>query len=155
YNEPFGVCLTGPLSVEALEYSFNEILHRHEILRTTFPKVNGQPVQVISPVQTLTLSVVDLRSLPETAREAEALRLATEAARRPFSLAEGPLLRATLFRLEKAKHWLLVVTHHIVADHWSIAVFIRELTTLYEAFLAGRPAPLPELPIQYADFAHW
>src|SRR5919199_263585 len=155
YNIPAAVRLTGSLHVAALQQSLNEIVQRHEALRTTFAMVNGEPIQVIAPVLALTLPSVDLRELPQAQQEASVERLATEEAMRPFDLAQGPLLRATLLQLGQAEHVLLLVMHHIVSDGWSMGVLIRELAALYEAFSTGKPSPLPELPIQYADFAHW
>ena len=155
YNIPAAMRLRGALNVAALEQGLNEVVQRHEVLRTTFSLVEGQPVQVIAPTLTLTLPVVDLRNLPGTQREAEALWLATEEARRPFDLARGPLLRATLLRLDEEDHVLLLTMHHIVSDGWSMGIVFRELSALYEAFSKGKPSPLPELPIQYADFAVW
>jgi amino acid adenylation domain-containing protein len=155
YNMPAALHLIGSLHVDALEQSLMEIVRRHEILRTTFPMLNGYPVQVIAPTLTLTLLVVDLQALPEVEQSAEVRRLATEEAQRPFDLANGSLLRVTLLKLGQEEHMLLLTMHHIVYDGWSIGIFIRELVILYEAFSKGAPSPLPELPIQYADFAHW
>jgi len=155
YNIPAAVRLTGSLHVAALEQSLNEIVQRHEALRTTFRMVSGEPLQVIAPALALTLPWVDLRELPEAQQEAQVERLVTEEAQQPFDLARGPLLRATLLQLGEAEHVLLLTMHHIVSDGWSIGVLIRELVALYEAFFTGKPSPLPELPIQYADFAHW
>src|ERR687886_738282 len=155
YNIPAAVRLTGSLHVAALQQSLDEIVQRHEALRTTFAMVNGEPIQVIAPVLALTLPLVDLRELPQAQQEASVERLATEEAMRPFDLAQGPLLRATLLQLGQAEPVLLLVMHHIVSDGWSMGVLIRELAALYEAFSMGKPSPLPELPIQYADFAHW
>jgi hypothetical protein len=155
YNIPAAVRLTGSLDVAALEQSLNEIVLRHEALRTTFGMVSGEPIQVIAPVKALTLPLVDLRSLPEATHQAEVERLATSEAQQPFDLAMGPLLRATLLHLGEAEHVLLLTMHHIVSDGWSMGVLIRELAALYEAFSSGKPSPLPQLPIQYADFAHW
>ncbi len=101
------------------------------------------------------LPVVDLRELPETERETEVQRLVTNEARQPFDLAKGPLVRATLLRLDENEHVGLLTMHHIVSDGWSTGILIREMAVLYEAVCSGRPSPLPELPIQYADFAHW
>jgi amino acid adenylation domain-containing protein len=145
----------GSLNTVVLERSFNEILRRHEALRTTFPLVDGQPIQVISPVTTLSIPVVDLRALPKTEREARAIQLATEEAQRRFDLGQELLLRATLLRLSEEEHVLLLVIHHIVVDAWSLGLLSRELATLYTAFTNGDPLPLPELPIQFADFIHW
>ncbi len=155
YNIYAAVRLRGPLNVAALEQSLNEILRRHEALRTTFATVEGQPIQMISSPEPFTLSIADLRQFPETEREPEARRLATEEARRPFDLARGPLLRTTLLRLSEEDHILLLTMHHIISDGWSRGVLYRELSALYEAFSAGKPSPLPEPPIQYADFAVW
>ncbi len=155
YNIPMLVRLTGDLDIQALEQSLDEIVRRHEILRTTFATVDGQPTQVIAPELKLPLPVVDLADLPEAEREEGARRLAMQEARRPFDLARGPLLRARLFRLGKEDHIAVVTMHHIISDGWSMDVFVRELAVLYEAFKQGHPSPLPELPIQYADFAYW
>ncbi len=156
YNESVTVHMPGPLDVAALEQSFNEILRRHEAWRTSYPIVDGQPVQVINPAPQLTLPPVDLRHLPEGEREAEALRRATEDAQQPFDLVHGPLLRATLMRLDDTDHRLFLTLHHIIFDGVTIyQVFLPELRTLYEAFSAGQPSPLPDLSIQYADFAVW
>ncbi|RMF31802.1 MAG: amino acid adenylation domain-containing protein, partial [Chloroflexi bacterium] len=155
YNIPDAVRITGPLDVGVLEQSLNEIVRRHEVLRTTFAAVDGRPIQVIAPELHLPLPVVDLRGLPKARREEEALRLATEEAQRPFDLARGPLLRALLLRLDEEEHIALLTVHHTVSDGWSTGVFMGEMAALYEAFAAGKPSPLPELPIQYADFAVW
>lgn len=155
YNIPTAVRLSGRLHVEALERALNEIVRRHESLRTTFATLDGDPVQVVSPSLTLHLPLVEMQHLPEVEREAKALQLATDEARCPFDLSRGPLLRATLLRLDVNEHLVLLTMHHIVSDGWSMGVFIEELTTLYRAFSLGRPSPLRELPIQYADFALW
>jgi amino acid adenylation domain-containing protein len=155
YNFPAAVRLKGLLNVVALKDSLNEIVKRHEALRTTFAIVDGRPVQVIAPHLTLTLPIVDLRELPETDREPEVRRLATNEAQRPFDLAEGPLVRATVLRLDENEYVGLLTMHHIVSDGWSTGILIRELAILYEAYSSGRASPLPALPIQYADFAHW
>jgi amino acid adenylation domain-containing protein/non-ribosomal peptide synthase protein (TIGR01720 family) len=117
--------------------------------------VDGEPVQVVAPILNLALPVADLRQVAESEREDEALRIATEEAQRPFDLTKWPLLRASLLRMGEEDYILLLTMHHIVCDFWSMNVFQEELSTLYEAFCAGRPSPLPELPIQYADYADW
>ena len=155
YNFPAAVRLKGPLNLVALKQSLNEIVRRHETLRTTFAIVDGRPVQIIAPALTLTLQIMDLRELPETEREAEAQRLATNEAQRTFDLAHGPLVRATVLRLGENEHIGLLTMHHIVSDGWSTGIVIREMATLYEGICSGSPTSLPELPIQYADFAHW
>jgi amino acid adenylation domain-containing protein len=155
YNVPLIMRLAGPLDVAALEAALGEIVRRHEVLRTTFATADEKPVQVVAPALGLTVAVTDLSHLPGAEREAEAQRLATAEARRPFDLASGPLVRAGLLRLGAEEHVLLLSMHHIVSDGWSLGVMMRELVTLYEAFRAGQPSRLPELPIQYADFAAW
>ena len=151
YIIPVAIRLRGLLDVEALDRSLNMIVQRHEALRTTFRMREGQPVQVIAPTLAIPLSLVDLRGFPEAEREAEVLRLAID----PFDLNQGPLIRATVLQLGAEEHLLLLTMHHIVSDGWSLGVFLRELATLYEAFTSDQPSPLPELPMQYADFAAW
>ena len=155
YSIPLAIRLKGPLDEEALEQSLNEIVRRHESLRTTFVTAEGEPLQMIKPELSLTLSLKDLRHLPETEVEVEAQRLATEEAERPFDLASGPLMRTALLRLNKDDHILLLTMHHIISDGWSIGILTKELTALYEAFTQGKPSPLPDLAIQYADYAVW
>jgi amino acid adenylation domain-containing protein len=155
YNIPAAARLSGDLDKTALERSLQEIVRRHGTLRTTFQAVEGQPVQVVAPALTLPLPVVDLTGLPETDRAEEARRLAREEAQRPFDLTRGPLLRVTLLKLGPREHVVLLVMHHIVSDGWSMGVFFREVAVLYQAFSAGKPSRLPELPVQYADFACW
>jgi amino acid adenylation domain-containing protein len=144
-----------PLNVRALEESLNEIVRRHEVLRTTFANVRGKPVQVIAPRLTLPLHAVDLRRLSEEERDAETTRLSAEEYERPFELSRGPLVRAKLLRLADEENVLLLTMHHIVSDGWSLGILSREIRTLYEAYSTGRPSPLPDLPIQYADFTVW
>ncbi len=155
YNIPNTLHITGLLNLTALEQSLNEIIKRHEGLRTTFAKVDGQPLQVIAPTLHLKLPVVDLRGLSESDRQTEAIRLSTKQAQQPYDLAQGPLVRATLLQLGEAEHILLLVIHHIVSDGWSMGQLFREMSILYQAFANGQPSPLSELPIQYADFAQW
>ncbi|MBW4575234.1 MAG: amino acid adenylation domain-containing protein [Aphanothece sp. CMT-3BRIN-NPC111] len=155
YNIPTAVRLKGRLNVVALEQSFNEIIKRHEGLRTTFTTVEGKPVQAIAPSLSLTLPVVDLRDLPQTQQEQKVQLLVTQEAQIPFNLMQGPLLRVRLLQLSHAEYVMLFTTHHIVSDIWSTGVLIREVATLYSGFCAGSPSSLPQLPIQYADFAVW
>jgi amino acid adenylation domain-containing protein len=155
YNIPAAVRLKGPLNLAALEQSLNEIVKRHESLRTTFGKVDGRPTQVIAPTLTIELPVVDLRKLPAIERESEVRRLVTAEAQRPFDLSRGPLLRGTVLRLGDEEHVGLLTMHHIVSDGWSTGILVREVATLYVAFCSGVSLPLPALPVQYADFAHW
>jgi amino acid adenylation domain-containing protein len=155
YNIPAAYRLSGPLNVPALEQSLSEIVRRHETLRTTFTSAGGSPVQSIAERRTIALPITDLSSCPEAAREATAQRVMCEEAQRPFDLARDVMLRATLLRLDAAEHVLLLTMHHIAADDWSMGVLMREVTALYEAFATCQPAPLPALPIQYADYAVW
>lgn len=155
YNMPAAVRLTGWLDIPALEQSFNEIVRRHHVLRTNFTVVDGQPVQVIAPRLTLTIPVVDLQELSETEREAQVRRQAKGETQLPFDLAKGALLRIKLLKFSPSDHILLFTIHHIVCDAWSFGVLIREFTQLYDSFVRQEPSPLPELPIQYADFANW
>ncbi|HEU4597503.1 MAG TPA: condensation domain-containing protein [Pyrinomonadaceae bacterium] len=155
YNISADLRLTGRLDLRALELSLSEVVRRHEVLRTTFAERDGEPVQIIGPPAPLLLSPIDLGALDEAAREAELFRRATEEARRPFDLATGPLLRATLLRLKEDEHVLLVTMHHIASDGWSMGVLVREMTALYSAFTRDESSPLAELPIQYADYAAW
>ncbi|HEY9666644.1 MAG TPA: condensation domain-containing protein, partial [Coleofasciculaceae cyanobacterium] len=155
YNIPAAVRLTGLLNVQALQQSLNEIVRRHEALRTNFAMGNEQPIQVIAPNLTLPLPIVDLRELPEAEQQAKVQQLAIKEAQQPFELERDPLLRATLLQLGETEHIVLLTMHHIVSDGWSMGVLVREVAALYEAFSCGKPSPLHELPIQYADFAVW
>ena len=155
YNIPFALRLAGELDVLALQHSLNEIIRRHETLRTSFKTVNGQPTQLIADSWELTLATIDLQSLPKLEREQKARELASEIAKQPFDLSVAPLLRVMLLCLAPTQHILLLVMHHIISDGWSIGVFHRELAVLYDTFVTGKTSPLPELSIQYADFAVW
>ncbi|PMB39472.1 non-ribosomal peptide synthetase [Fischerella thermalis CCMEE 5319] len=155
YNIPTALRLTGRLNVVALEKSLNEIVRRHEILRTTFTVINGEPVQVIGAAAKLQLPIIDLQTIPEPERETEALRLAMLEAQTPFNLENGSLLRVSLLRLGETDHVILFTMHHIISDGWSTGILIRECTTLYTACDRGQPCNLPQLPIQYVDFAVW
>lgn len=155
YNVSTALRLTGSLNLSVLEQTFNEIVRRHETLRTTFVMLEGQLAQIIAPILTLPLPTIDLSTLPSTQREIEARRLAKAEAQRPFDLAKGPLFRVIILQMSEAEYVLLLNLHHIVADGWSIGVLIRELGAIYTAFLNDLPSPLPELPIQYADFTEW
>jgi hypothetical protein len=155
YNIHSAVYLTGRLDVRVVERSLNEIVSRHEALRTTFASQEGGAVQLIAPFLDVSLPVVDLQKLSEVEREIEIQRLTEEESQWRFVLERGPLFRASLWRLGKERHILSLTVHHIVADGWSMRVLFRELGLLYEAFSAGKPSPLSELPVQYADFAVW
>jgi amino acid adenylation domain-containing protein/non-ribosomal peptide synthase protein (TIGR01720 family) len=156
YNMPNAVRLDGPLDLKAFKAVFQEILNRHEALRTNFVQQDGKPVQLIHSEVGCDLPVVDLQTWPEPQRETLLLQLAAQEARRAFDLANDRLLRLRLVRLAPERHVLLINLHHIISDGWSIgSVLLREVMTLYQAFSQGRPSPLPPLPIQYADFACW
>jgi amino acid adenylation domain-containing protein len=155
YNIPLAVHLEGELDVEALKRTLNEVVQRHEVLRTTFDSVDGKPVQLVAPELEIPVPVEELVQLTETEQEAAVRRLAKDEAQELFDLTTGPLLRARLLCLGEEEHVLLLTMHHIISDGWSMGVFLREVAQTYTAFEAGDPSPLPELPIQYADFARW
>ena len=155
YNTPVGVSLKGPLNMPALERTLREIVRRHEVLRTVFPVTGGQPVQVVLPVSDLRLTIRDLSEHPATDRQAMAQQIIDQESARPFDLQVGPLTRFLLLQLAEDEHWLNLVTHHMVFDTWSIDIFGRELTAIYGAFIEGKPVPLQDLAIQYADFSVW
>lgn len=153
--------LLGDLDAQALARCFAEIVRRHEVLRTTFRTVEGRPIQTVTPCEgspagdLFKLGVIDLRHLGESQGQIEAMRLAAQECRRPFKLTSDLMVRAVLFRLGGQNHILSLVMHHIVSDGWSMGILYRELSALYEAFSNQRSSPLPELPLQYADFAQW
>ncbi|WP_164021924.1 condensation domain-containing protein, partial [Pyxidicoccus trucidator] len=162
YNLPTALRLSGTLDVGAFQGAVDALMRRHESLRTTFHSEGGEPYQVIHQDGSeqgrsgWQVNRVDLSELQGSAqRQAEAVRLANEDARRPFDLATGPLLRVTLLTLEPTEHVLLLCMHHVISDGWSIGVLVRELAALYEALRQRAPSPLPELPVQYADYAVW
>ncbi len=155
YNVPLAVRLSGPISAAVLERSINEIVRRHDALRTTFANVDGQPVPRVSPKLNVELSTVDLTSDADQDRETTAHALLNDEAARPFDLTKGPLIRTTLLRLAEHDHLFLVVMHHIVSDGWSLVLFFRELSAIYDAFARGEQSLLAELPIQYADYVAW
>ncbi len=155
YNVPAALHLKGWLNLAALEQTFNEIVQRHEALRTNFVMQSGQPVQVIKSSLKISLLIIDLQQQRSAEREIQARQLITQEAQRPFNLSTEPLLRVTLLRLDEAEHILLLNMHHIVSDGWSIGVLVQEIAALYTAFTNNQPSPLPQLKIQYADFAQW
>jgi amino acid adenylation domain-containing protein len=155
YNLIYPLALAGSLDRAALAWTLSEIVRRHAVLRTRFVTRGNEPVQVVEPATPVPVDVVDLAGLPDEVREQEAERLAVRLQALPFDLTRGPLLRASLLRLGPAEHLLLIAIHQIVFDGWSLALLIRELGSLYRAAVEGRPSPLPELPVQYADFARW
>jgi len=155
YNRPLALRLAGSLDIVALEQSLSEIVRRHDILRTTFPSSAGQPRQVVTPPSAITLAVVPLPPHAEGQRETALQRCMSEEGKHSSDLARGPLWRALLLRLHDDEHILLITLHHIISDGWSDGVLSRELGILYNTFVTGQPATLPELPIQYGDYAAW
>jgi len=153
YHSPTAARLRGTLDVPALQQALQAIVDRHDSLRTIFSVVDGEPMQVVEDL-TLEAPVIDLSTMiDENRRDAEALRILEHDARRPFELSTGPLIRAIIVRLRPDEHILLVTMHHVVTDGWSIGLFHRELSSLYKAFASHSPSPLPDLPIQYIDYA--
>ena len=168
YNIPIAVCLDGPLNVFALHQTFGALVARHESLRTRFITQDGEPIQLIDPIRSIDHSghpaerttsvpmpIVDLQALPTAMVEQHAKSLTQQEAQLPFSLSKDPLIRIQVLRLGDNEHYVLLTLHHIVSDGWSMGVLVDEVATLYAAFCEDRPSPLPPLPIQYADFAHW
>jgi amino acid adenylation domain-containing protein/non-ribosomal peptide synthase protein (TIGR01720 family) len=155
YNMPAFLRLTGPLDPRVFARSLTEVVRRHETLRTTFSTLDGRPVQRIAPPAPVPLPVVDLSALPEGDRDRIARRLASEEAARPFDLSRPPVVRAQMVKLSEGDHVLLVTLHHVSTDGWSMDVLSAEIAELYGSIAGGRPARLPALPVQYADFAAW
>jgi amino acid adenylation domain-containing protein len=155
YNLPAVFRLSGDLEVATMHRAVLEVISRHEVLRTTFPMIAGQPRLKIQASGTIDLPIVDLSELPTPERDGAALQLATREVRRHFDLGDGPLMRMSLFRLDQTEHMAVIVMHHIVSDGWSLALLMEEVATLYGAFSNARPSPLTPLPVQYADFAYW
>ena len=155
YNIPLVIQISGELDVAALKQTFNQVVRRHETVRTSFSAVGGEPVQVIAAPEPLRITVIALQELTPEEREVRTRSIIAEETTTPFDLSVSPLLRVTLLKLAADEHVLLVTMHHIISDGWSMGVLIREVTTLYAAFLKRQPATLAELPVQYADFAVW
>jgi amino acid adenylation domain-containing protein len=155
YNISGPVWLKGQLNLEALERVINEIIRRHEVLRTRFVVVEDEPAQVVEKWEQLRLKVEDLTSLIRDEKEKEVRKVTREEAETRFDLNRGPLLRVKVLKLEEDEHLVLFTMHHIVGDGWSLAILFREIGELYRAYSAGEESPLDELPIQYADFAVW
>ena len=155
YNVPGAVEIQGVLDANLLQRCFSETIRRHQVLRTRFAKQNGEPVQIVDPPFQLEMPVVDLQQTDPSCKEEKAQQLAREEAEKPFDLTKSPLLRTKLLRLERDRHLLVFISHHIISDAWSRTVMLRELTALYQAFSEGQPSPLPELSLQYVDFAVW
>ena len=155
YNMSFGLRLKGELNREGLGWSFNELVKRHEVLRTVFVEREGGPAQAIAEELNLRIEEIDLRGWQEREREVETERIVWEEVATPFDLGRGPLLRVKLLRIGEQEHGLLVTLHHIVFDGWSVEITVREIAYFYEAYVKGEKPKLPELPVQYADYAMW
>ncbi|HZO76370.1 MAG TPA: amino acid adenylation domain-containing protein [Ktedonobacteraceae bacterium] len=155
YNLPVTLHLYKPLHMEALKQSLAVLVRRHEALRTTFTVIDEQPMQVVAERLDIPVVVKNPQHVSASEQSSMVLQLATQELQRPFDLARGPLLRATVFHLNAEEHILLLVMHHIIADGWSISLLLQEFATLYEAFLLGEPVALPDLPLQFGDFAVW
>src|SRR6185503_18598942 len=155
YNLFTGYRLSGPLDISALERSLSEIVRRHEVLRTNFAMIEGRLVQILNPPRPIELPIEDLSDVPDSEREARLRQLANEEAQRPFDLARGNPIRATLVKLAPDEHVSLLTVHHIVFDGWSMGIFLQEMAVLYDAFSRGAASPLNDLAMQYGDFARW
>lgn len=155
YTVDIGYRINSPLNVDAMHRALNEMVKRHEVLRTIFAARDGQPLQIILASMYLELPIIDLTDVPTLEAEEEIIRLATEESRQPFDLTCEPLLRVKLLRVAKEEYVFLLTMHHIITDGWSMRIFFQELTDLYSAFCAGERPSLPEMPIQFADYAEW
>ncbi|WP_447971452.1 amino acid adenylation domain-containing protein [Nitrospira sp. M1] len=155
YNIPIALKFTGLLDVPAMEWSLQEIVRRHDVLRATFPSSGGKPVQVINEKSNLELARTDLSKLDEKEQKSAVQQLAVDEAQQAFDLAHGPLVRMKLLHLNKETSVLFVTMHHIVADGWSVGILVRELGSMYKAALEGKPSPLPALPLQYVNYVQW
>ncbi|HYX27929.1 MAG TPA: condensation domain-containing protein, partial [Pyrinomonadaceae bacterium] len=155
FNVPLAVRLRRPVKLDALQRSVNEIIRRHEVLRTAFVTVDAEPSLIISPCLESKIKIIELGSLDATTAEAESRKLIHEEVQRPFDVSRAPLIRTTLIRLSATDSILLLTMHHIVSDGWSLLLFFKELAALYEGFLANRAPQVPALTIQYADYALW
>ncbi|MBD2201843.1 hypothetical protein H6G33_10830 [Calothrix sp. FACHB-1219] len=155
YNISVAVKLQGKLNLAALQQSFQEIINRHEALRTSFQTVDGQPIQIIAPSLDFAISIISLHECSLWEQEKQIRHLTTQAAQQPFDLTKSPLLRVNLVQLHPEEYIILLTIHHIVSDAWSMGILVEEFVALYSAFCQGKPSPFAELPIQYADFAVW
>lgn len=155
YHIPLALCVRGPISVPLLQRSLDEIVRRHESLRTTFGSYDGQPVQHIAEHLEVTIALTASLALSSEQREPHVTRFIQQEAQAPFDLAHGPLVRVSMLRLASDEHIVVIVLHHIIADFWSVSLFFEELMTLYRAYSLGQSSPLAALPVQYADYAYW
>ncbi|WP_342026020.1 non-ribosomal peptide synthase/polyketide synthase [Cytobacillus pseudoceanisediminis] len=155
YNIPFAVRLQGSLNIDAFRWSLNEIIRRHEALRTVFREYDGEPEQIILDELELSMDFLDISQINETDRQEECINLISKEAAKPFDLVNGPLLNVFMLRLTEDDYVVLLNIHHIISDGWSTTIIIREMATLYEAYCKGLPSPLPTLEMQYADYSYW
>jgi amino acid adenylation domain-containing protein len=155
YNLVRAFRISGPLNVNALTSAIGAVIERHESLRTIFESVDGEARQVVLSDVDVQVPILNLADLPESEREREALRIASEEGKRPFDLTRGPLLRTVLLQVSRDQYILVLAMHHIITDGWSISILFRELAHCYEAYASGREPELPELPIQYVEYAQW
>src|ERR1700680_3989900 len=155
YNLVRAFRITGPLNVNALTSAIGAVIERHESLRTIFESVDGEARQVVLSDVDVQIPILNLADLPESEREREALRIASEEGKKPFDLTRGPLLRTALLQLSRDQYILVLAMHHIITDGWSISVLFRELAHCYESFTSGRQPVLPALPVHYAEYAQW
>jgi len=156
YNEPITIYRRGPLDVSVLQRSFIELVRRHESWRTTFSIGDGHPIQVIHAPAAMAVPVSDVRHVPPHEREAAAINLASQEACIPFDLECGPLFRPRVVQLEDDEYRVFITAHHLILDGITVFnILYPELTSTYDALIAGKPQSLPELPVQYSDFAYW
>jgi len=155
YNIPSAFRLKGPFRLDVFKRAVDEIVARHESLRTLFSMVDGETVQIIYPEYKIDVPLIDLEHLDVKDREEEIRQKAVEEARKPFDLKKGPLTRITVLKAGPEDHVVLLTLHHIISDGWSMGVLIGEISALYAAYSRNQPSPLPELPLQYADYAEW
>src|SRR5258708_14669680 len=155
YNLVRAFRITGPLNTKALTSAVGAVIRRHESLRTIFESVDGQTRQVVLPEVDVQVPILNLAHLPERERKTEALSTPSEEGKKPFELTRGPVLRTVLVQLSRDQYILVLVMHHIITDGWSISILFRDLAHCYEAFMSGGEPELPELPVQYSEYAHW
>ena len=155
YNISWAIQLNGKLDLSALQLSLNAIVGRHEVFRTCFVEQEGKPVQLIKASMPFACTLMELTTLSQENRDSEIQSILHTEGNKPFDLKEAPLIRALLLKISEQEHILLITIHHSVSDGWSMGVFRRELASFYNAFSKGQPVELPELPIQYADYAVW
>ncbi|MED2454770.1 condensation domain-containing protein, partial [Bacillus thuringiensis] len=155
YNMPFLLKIEGDFDINVFEKSLNEIIQRHEILRTTFLLMDEQPIQIVNPNLSIKVKYVDLRAYSKEERQKISDEQIKKVAKKPFNLEIGPLVRANIWQVEEKEYWMLLNMHHIVGDGWSVGILIQEISKVYNAFIKGNNSPLLPLTMQYADFSIW